>query len=85
VAMQALRKKTRGAKYSKTVWLGLTLAAAGFLEAQFRMVEHLIPEEYRGVALMGVGMLVVVLRFLTTMPVEDLAPEPETPTADNDP
>lgn len=89
--MATLRKKVRGAKYSKLVWLGLALAMTGFLEAQFRMVEHLIPEQWRGPALMGIGMLVVVLRFMTTLPIQDLAPEhddphPEDkPAPDNDP
>jgi hypothetical protein len=89
VAIQTLRKKTRGAKYSKTVWMGLALATAGFLEAQFRMIEHLVPEQYRGPALMLVGLVVVWLRFVTTLPVEALAPEHDDPhpepAPDNDP
>lgn len=89
MAMQALRKKTRGAKYSRMVWLGLAVTVLGFLEAQFRTIENLIPEKYRGLGLMAIGLAVVVLRFMTTVPVEDLAaehddPHPEPP-ADNDP
>ena len=89
MAIKAFRKKARGAKYSRLVWMGLALATAGFLETQFRMIEHLIPEQYRGPALMLVGLAVVWLRFLTTLPVEDLAPahddpHPE-PAPDNDP
>lgn len=84
--MQTLRKKARGAKYSRLVWLGFALTVAGFLEAQFRMVEHLLPEAWRGPALMAIGLLVVVLRFATTLPVEDLAPAADEPPApDNDP
>jgi hypothetical protein len=80
-----MRRKMRGARYSRTVWLGLAVVITGFLEAQFRLVEHLIPDQWRGVAMMGVGLTVVVLRFLTTLPVEDLHPvesndqEPPTP------
>lgn len=80
--MNTLRRKVTGAKRSKLVWLGLAVAVAGYLEAQFRMVEHLIPEQWRGVAMMAVGVTVVVLRFMTTLPLEDLAPQaddPETP------
>lgn len=80
-----LRKKVRGSKYSKLVWLGLALAMTGFLEAQFRMVEHLIPEQWRGPVLMAVGMLVVVLRFMTTLPLDEKGPEPAEPVGDNDP
>ena len=85
MAMQALRAKARGAKYSKLVWLGLALSLTGFLEAQFRMVEHLIPEQWRGPALMGVGFLVIILRFVTTLPLQELAPPPAEAPADNDP
>ena len=89
MAMQTLRRKARGAKYSRLVWMGLALATAGFLETQFRMIEHLLPEQWRGPALMLVGLIVVWLRFLTTMPVEDLGPEHNDPPppmpGDNDP
>ena len=73
------RRKVRGASRSKLVWLGLAVAIAGFLESQFRLVENLIPERWRGVAMMAVGLTVVVLRFMTTLPLEDLAPEAEEP------
>lgn len=94
MAIQTLRKKARGAKYSRLVWLGLAVTVLGFLEAQFRTIEHLLPEKYRGLGLMLLGLAVVVLRFMTTVPVEDLAPEhddphpedaPAAPPADNDP
>jgi hypothetical protein len=67
-----LRKRVKGAKFSRLVWLGLTLTIFGFLEANFRTIEFLIPEHWRGPAVMAVGMLVVVLRFMTTLPLEDM-------------
>lgn len=68
------QRKMRGAKRSKLVWLGLALAMAGFLEAQFNLIAALIPEPWRGPAMMAVGLTVVVLRFLTTLPLEELVP-----------
>lgn len=85
--LTTLRAKARGARYSKLVWLGLALAVSGFAEAQFQLVQHLLPEQWRGPALMFLGTLVVVLRFLTTLPLSELGPQPDSdPTPpDNDP
>lgn len=82
-----LRQKVKGAKRSKTVWYGLALAMTGFVEARFSTLEHLVPQEYRGLVLMGIGLLVVYLRFLTTAPLEALAPPPANAgnPPDNDP
>jgi len=74
-----LRKRAKGAKFSKLVWLGLTLTVFGFLEANFRTIEYLIPEHWRGPAVMAVGMIVVVLRFVTTMPLDELTGTPDDP------
>jgi hypothetical protein len=74
-----LRKRVKGAKFSRLVWLGLTLTVFGFLEANFKTIEFLLPEQWRGPALMGVGMLVVVLRFMTTLPLEDMLDDDPPP------
>jgi hypothetical protein len=85
MAMTAFRAKVKGAKRSKLVWLGLALALSGFAEAQFQLVQHLLPEQWRGPALMGIGGLVIVLRFMTTLPLDELVPDTEPTPPDNDP
>lgn len=70
--MKMMTRKVRGARRSKLVWLGLAVAISGALESQFRLIENLIPEKYRGVGLMAIGLTVVVLRWMTTMPLQDL-------------
>jgi hypothetical protein len=61
----------RSALKSKTLWFSVSLAVLGVLEQQFSLVEHLLPEEYRGLALIGVGVTVAVLRIVTTESVLD--------------
>lgn len=52
---------------SKTIWFGIAVAAAGLLEiAEWMTNENLIPA---GPALTIVGVLIVVLRFITKRPV----------------
>lgn len=79
-----LRRKIARSRYSRTVWLGLAVAVAGYLEAQFRLIESLIPEQWRGVGMMAVGLAVVVLRFVTTLPVEELGPHDQDAPEDTD-
>jgi len=79
MAMKRLRAKARGAKYSRLVWLGLAVAVSGYLETQFRTIEVLIPERWRGPALMLLGLVVVVLRFMTTAPLDQIEQERHPP------
>lgn len=79
--IQRMKRRVKGAKFSRLVWLGLGVTVLGFLEAQFRTIEFLIPEKWRGVGLMLLGLTVVVLRFMTTLPLEDKADLDEPPPA----
>lgn len=74
---ELLGRRMRGAKRSKLVWLGLAMALAGFFEAQRGTLDPLIPEPWRPIVWTVVGLAVVVLRFLTTQPLEDKAPDQE--------
>jgi len=61
----------KGAVKSKTVWLGLALAVFGFLQTQDSVIGQFVSEKAMGVINMGFGLAVIVLRFLTTMPLSD--------------
>jgi Na+-translocating ferredoxin:NAD+ oxidoreductase RnfA subunit len=52
---------------SKTLWFSVILAVLGAIEMQ----AQIIPEEYRGVALIMIAMVTAVLRFMTTQPVSE--------------
>jgi len=65
--MQIVPKPLR----SKTINLGLLLAFAGWLQADMQVfTAHLTPEQ-QGYVTSLVGLVVILLRFLTTAPVSD--------------
>lgn len=51
---------------SKTINYGLLLMIVGSLEINFNYLKEYIPEEWYGALFVLVGILVVILRFLTT-------------------
>lgn len=66
-----MRRKTRGAMHSKTMWFSLALVILGVVYDNFSYVENLINPRLYGVFLIGIGIAVAVLRFVTTLPLED--------------
>lgn len=58
--------KIKGAVRSKTMWFAYGLAVLGVVETQYKLIEHFIPEEYRGLAFVVIGAVVGVLRIKTT-------------------
>ena len=55
--------------HSKTMWFSLLLVVFGAIEAGFPYLQSVIDQRYYGVILVGIGVIVAVLRFLTTGPV----------------
>jgi len=55
--------------HSKTMWFSLLLVVYGAIEAGFPYLQSVIDQRYYGVILVGIGVIVAVLRFLTTGPV----------------
>jgi len=66
-----MRRRTRGAMHSKTMWFSLALVILGVVYDNFSYIESLIPPRLYGVLLICIGIVVAVLRFVTTMPLED--------------
>ena len=66
-----MRRKTRGAMHSKTMWFSLALVILGALYDNFSYIEQLINPRLYGILLISIGVAVAVLRFVTTMPLED--------------
>jgi len=57
--------------HSKTMWFSLALVVLGVVYDHFSYLENLIDPRLYGVLLIFIGVVVAVLRFVTTMPLED--------------
>ena len=55
--------------HSKTMWFSLALVIFGAIEAGFPYLQTIIDEKYYGLLLVGIGVIVAILRFITTGPV----------------
>ena len=66
-----MRRKTRGAMHSKTMWFSLALVILGVVYDNFSYIENLIPPRLYGVLLIFIGVVVAVLRFVTTLPLDE--------------
>ena len=55
---------------SKTIWFSLALVIFGALFDNFSNVQNLIDPQYYGACLIVIGIIVAVLRFITTEPIE---------------
>ncbi len=59
-----------GAMHSKTMWFSLALVILGVVYDNFSYVEKLIDPRLYGVVLISIGIVVAILRFVTTMPLD---------------
>ena len=66
-----MRARTRGAMRSKTMWFSLALRVLGVIFDNFSYVQNIIDQRWYGPILITIGVIVAVLRFVTTMPLED--------------
>lgn len=55
---------------SKTMWFALLLVVFGAIEAGFPYLQSVIDPVYYGAILMFIGVIVAILRFLTTQPIK---------------
>jgi uncharacterized membrane protein (DUF485 family) len=65
-----MRRKAVGAMHSKTMWFSLALVILGVVYDNFSYVEKLIDPRLYGVVLISIGIVVAILRFVTTMPLD---------------
>ena len=55
--------------HSRTMWFSLALVVFGALFDNFSYLQSVISEKYYGIILVGIGVVVAILRFITTGPV----------------
>ena len=56
---------------SKTMWFSLALVIFGALFDNFSYVQNLIDPRYYGFGYIVIGVIVAVLRFITTQPLDE--------------
>ena len=56
-------------RQSKTMWFSLALVIFGALMDNFSYLQSAIDQKYYGFLLVGIGIVVAILRFLTTGPI----------------
>jgi hypothetical protein len=56
---------------SKTMWFSLALVVFGALMDNFSYLQNLIGPKYYGIGYILIGVIVGILRFVTTQPLED--------------
>ena len=56
---------------SKTMWFSFALVILGALMDNFSYIQDLINPKYYGFGYIIIGIIVAILRFLTTQPLED--------------
>ena len=56
---------------SKTMWFALLLVVLGFIADNFNYVQNIIDPRYYGASYIIIGVVVAVLRFVTTTPLKD--------------
>ena len=58
------------ARKSKTMWFSLALMIFGAIFDNFSYVQNIIDPKYYGASLIAIGVIVAVLRFVTSKPIE---------------
>jgi len=56
-------------RQSKTMWFSLALVIFGALEASFPYLQSIIEPQYYGIILVAIGIIVAILRFITSGPL----------------
>ena len=69
---KAIQKRSMvGAMHSKTMWFSLALVILGVVYDNFSYVENIIDPRFYGILLIAIGIAVAILRFITTMPLDE--------------
>jgi hypothetical protein len=66
-----MKRKLRGAMHSKMMWLSLVLVILGVVYDNFSYVENIIDPRLYGISLIFIGIVVAILRFVTTLPLDE--------------
>ena len=57
--------------HSRTMWFSLALVVLGVIYDNFSYVQNIIDPRLYGVLLIAIGIVVAILRFITTSSLDD--------------
>ena len=57
--------------HSKTMWFSLALMIVGAVYENFSYVQNIIDPKYYGTILISIGIVCAILRFVTTLPLDE--------------
>jgi hypothetical protein len=60
-----------GAMHSKTMWFSLAMVVLGAVYDNFSYLQDVINPKYYGSILIAIGVICAVLRFYTTLPLDE--------------
>ena len=66
-----MKRKLTGALRSKTIWFSAVLAALGAIQANSDALEKFLTPSQAGLAITLIGVIVAVLRVVTTRPLDE--------------
>jgi hypothetical protein len=61
-----IKKKIR---YSKTIWFSIALVVFGAVMDNFSSIQNVLPENWYGISYIIIGVVVAILRFVTSKPI----------------
>lgn len=74
----------KSAVYSKTIWFSLLVMALQFLENNASWFQSLVPDSYGELAGYGIGIIIAILRLVTSKGIGKEKPKPRTAPKLND-
>ena len=66
-----MKRTTMGAMHSKTMWFSLAMVVLGSVYDNFSYLQDVINPKYYGSILIAIGVICAVLRFYTTLPLDE--------------
>ena len=66
-----MKRAAQGAMHSKTMWFSLALMIVGAVYENFSYVQNIVDPKYYGVLLISIGIVCAILRFVTTLPLDE--------------
>ena len=74
-----IKAKILGGFFSSTMWFGFLIMLMNWLNNNTALLQGLVPEQYDDLVLYGVGLIIWLLRWITTKPIEDKLPRHKDP------
>jgi hypothetical protein len=63
-------RRAKRPMHSRTMWFAFGVAVLGVVYDNFMYVQNIIDPRFYGILLICIGIIVAVLRFLTTLPLD---------------